>query len=32
VHVINSREDWEQHFAILEPGRVRLRRMWHSVD
>lgn len=32
VSVINGRDDWEQHFAILEPGRLRLRRMWHSVD
>jgi predicted nuclease of predicted toxin-antitoxin system len=32
VTVINGRDDWQQHYAILEPGRLRLRRMWHSVD
>jgi hypothetical protein len=32
VEIVGGRADWDQHFAVLEPGRVRLRRMWHSVD
>lgn len=28
VALLNSRSDWAGHFSVLEPGRVRMRRLW----
>jgi predicted nuclease of predicted toxin-antitoxin system len=28
VEVLDSRCDWPGHFAVVEPGRIRLRELW----
>lgn len=27
AHIITSREDWAGHFSVIEPGRVRMRKL-----
>lgn len=28
IALLKSRSDWGGHFSVLEPGRIRMRRLW----